>query len=139
MSGLWSSHASAGGPPTQERTRVGRAPQREAARAQAARPSRPWGRWPWPAAVYRRDGAPAHRRDERLAPAAARSGPDRRDGARRAWHRATVSGTASAPDVLWRRPPDSIRATRLAAFASWVERRRGLSFGGPPVYASPGR
>src|SRR3954451_3925543 len=76
-----------GRPPTQERTRVGRAPQREAARAQDARPSRTWYRWPWPAAwstrsstgataprcngatAQRRDGATAQRRDERPAPA----------------------------------------------------------------------
>src|SRR4051795_7557135 len=84
--------------------------------------------------VYRRNGATAQRRDERLAPGADPVGSDRRDGARRAWHRACVSVDASAPDVLWRPTPDSIRATRLAAFASWVEQRRGLSFGAPPDY-----
>src|SRR3954453_19399888 len=128
-----------GRPPTQERTRVGRAPQREAARAQAAQPSRPWCRWPWPAARSTRSSTGATAQGCKGATnnwclVRTRSGPHHRDGARRAWHRATVSVDASAPDVLWRPTPDSIRATRLAAFASWVEQRRGLSFGDPPDY-----
>jgi acetoacetyl-CoA synthetase len=46
--------------------------------------------------------------------------------------RVTVDPTA--PDVLWRPAPESIRATRVAAFAGWVEQRRGLSFGDPTDY-----
>ena len=34
-------------------------------------------------------------------------------------------------DVLWQPTPESIRGTRIAAFASWVAERRGLSFGAP--------
>ncbi|RBY97007.1 acetoacetate--CoA ligase [Blastococcus sp. TF02-8] len=35
---------------------------------------------------------------------------------------------------LWRPTPESIRGTRMAAFARWVEERRGLSFGDPTDY-----
>jgi acetoacetyl-CoA synthetase len=45
-----------------------------------------------------------------------------------------VSEAASGPDVLWRPTPESARATRIAAFASWVEQRRGLSFDDPTDY-----
>ncbi|HEY0400730.1 MAG TPA: acetoacetate--CoA ligase [Blastococcus sp.] len=38
------------------------------------------------------------------------------------------------PDELWRPTPESIRATRVSAFAGWVEERRGLSFGDPTDY-----
>ncbi|WP_432990454.1 acetoacetate--CoA ligase [Dactylosporangium sp. CA-233914] len=38
------------------------------------------------------------------------------------------------PSVLWRPTPESIRATRLHAFATWVGRRRGLTFGDPTDY-----
>jgi acetoacetyl-CoA synthetase len=37
-------------------------------------------------------------------------------------------------DVLWQPSPESIRGTRIAAFASWVAERRGLSFGEPVDY-----
>ncbi|MGY1801682.1 acetoacetate--CoA ligase [Blastococcus sp. SYSU D00922] len=37
-------------------------------------------------------------------------------------------------DVLWEPTPESIRTTRMAAFARWVEERRGLSFGDPTRY-----
>ncbi len=37
-------------------------------------------------------------------------------------------------DVLWQPTPASIRGTRIAAFAEWVSRRRGLSFGDPVDY-----
>ncbi len=37
-------------------------------------------------------------------------------------------------DVLWRPTAESIRGTRIAAFADWVGRRRGLSFGDPVDY-----
>ncbi len=37
-------------------------------------------------------------------------------------------------DVLWQPSPESIRGTRIAAFARWVEQRRGLSFGDPVDY-----
>ncbi|WP_241037326.1 acetoacetate--CoA ligase [Blastococcus litoris] len=37
-------------------------------------------------------------------------------------------------DVLWEPTPESIRNTRMAAFARWVEERRGLSFGDPTDY-----
>jgi acetoacetyl-CoA synthetase len=47
------------------------------------------------------------------------------------WHGAGVS---DRPDELWRPSPESIRATRVAAFAGWVEQRRGLAFGDPPDY-----
>ena len=47
------------------------------------------------------------------------------------WHGAGVS---DRPDELWRPTPESIRATRVAAFAGWVEERRGLSFGDPTDY-----
>jgi acetoacetyl-CoA synthetase len=38
------------------------------------------------------------------------------------------------PEELWRPTADSIRSTRIAAFAAWVEARRGLSFGDPTDY-----
>jgi acetoacetyl-CoA synthetase len=38
------------------------------------------------------------------------------------------------PDELWRPTAESIRATRIAAFAAWVAERRGLSFGDPTDY-----
>jgi acetoacetyl-CoA synthetase len=38
------------------------------------------------------------------------------------------------PEVLWQPAPESIRATRLAAFADWVAERRGISFGDPTDY-----
>ncbi|TFV86590.1 acetoacetate--CoA ligase [Blastococcus sp. CT_GayMR16] len=38
------------------------------------------------------------------------------------------------PEELWRPTPESIRATRLAEFATWVEQRRDLSFGDPTNY-----
>jgi acetoacetyl-CoA synthetase len=37
-------------------------------------------------------------------------------------------------EVLWEPTPESMRSTRMAAFARWVEERRGLSFGDPPDY-----
>ncbi|MDT0274605.1 acetoacetate--CoA ligase [Blastococcus goldschmidtiae] len=37
-------------------------------------------------------------------------------------------------DVLWQPSPESIRGTRIAAFAEEVARRRGLSFGDPVDY-----
>jgi acetoacetyl-CoA synthetase len=52
-------------------------------------------------------------------------------GAGPGWHGADVS---DGPDELWRPTPESIRATRAAAFARWVEERRGLSFGDPTDY-----
>jgi len=39
-----------------------------------------------------------------------------------------------APEELWRPTPESIRATRIAAFAAWVTQGRGLDFGDPPEY-----
>src|SRR4051812_5117261 len=160
MSGLWRSRASAGA--LLPRSAPGSAAHRNARRLGrtlldlrgrgADGPGPPRGRrGRLPA--QRRNGATAQRRNGATAQGRngataqgckgatndwcvvrTRSGPDHRDGARRAWHRATVSVEASAPDVLWRPTPDSIRATRLAAFASWVEQRRGLSFGDPPDY-----
>ena len=47
------------------------------------------------------------------------------------WHGASVS---ERPDELWRPTAESIRATRIAAFAAWVAERRGLSFGDPTDY-----
>ena len=38
------------------------------------------------------------------------------------------------PELLWQPTPESIRSTRIAAFAAWVEARRGLSFGDPTDY-----
>jgi acetoacetyl-CoA synthetase len=52
-------------------------------------------------------------------------------GARTGWHGAGVEERA---EVLWSPTPDSMRRTRVAAFARWVEERRGLSFGDPPDY-----
>jgi len=52
-------------------------------------------------------------------------------GARPGWHGAHVS---EQPEVLWRPTPESIRATRVAAFAAWVSERRGISFGDPVDY-----
>jgi acetoacetyl-CoA synthetase len=40
----------------------------------------------------------------------------------------------SAPDVLWRPTPESIRATRLAEFAARAAQRRGLDLGDPVDY-----
>ena len=37
-------------------------------------------------------------------------------------------------DVLWQPAPESIRGTRIAAFAEWVAQRRGLAFGDPVDY-----
>ena len=37
-------------------------------------------------------------------------------------------------DVLWQPTAESVRGTRIAAFAEWVARRRGLSFGEPVDY-----
>ncbi|MFD2092859.1 acetoacetate--CoA ligase [Blastococcus deserti] len=36
--------------------------------------------------------------------------------------------------MLWSPTPEGMRRTRVAAFARWVEERRGLSFGDPPDY-----
>jgi acetoacetyl-CoA synthetase len=52
-------------------------------------------------------------------------------GARPGWHGAGVN---ERPEELWSPTPESARRTRIAAFASWVEDRRGLSFGDPPDY-----
>ncbi|WP_324274794.1 AMP-binding protein [Blastococcus brunescens] len=41
---------------------------------------------------------------------------------------------ADVPAELWKPTPESMRATRMAAFARWVEERRGLSFGDPTDY-----
>jgi len=38
------------------------------------------------------------------------------------------------PEQLWRPTAESIRGTRLGAFARWVEQRRGISFGDPTDY-----
>jgi acetoacetyl-CoA synthetase len=38
------------------------------------------------------------------------------------------------PEELWRPTPESVRQTRVAAFARWVQERRGLSFGDPTDY-----
>ncbi|GAA3158364.1 acetoacetate--CoA ligase [Blastococcus jejuensis] len=45
-----------------------------------------------------------------------------------------MSVEPSTPEVLWQPTPESVGATRIAAFAASVERRRGLSFGSPPDY-----
>jgi acetoacetyl-CoA synthetase len=45
-----------------------------------------------------------------------------------------VTDESSAPEVLWRPTPESARATRVAAFAAEVARRRGLDVGDPPDY-----
>jgi acetoacetyl-CoA synthetase len=42
--------------------------------------------------------------------------------------------TDSAPDVLWRPTSESIRGTRLAAFADRVQQRRGVDLGEPVDY-----
>jgi acetoacetyl-CoA synthetase len=55
-------------------------------------------------------------------------------GAGQGWHRAAVHADPSAPEELWSPTPESVRATRIAAFADWVARRRGLSFGDPTDY-----
>jgi len=39
-------------------------------------------------------------------------------------------------DVLWQPSSGSVRGTRIAAFAEWAARRRGLSFGEPVDYDS---
>jgi acetoacetyl-CoA synthetase len=52
-------------------------------------------------------------------------------GARSGWHGASVT---ESPAQLWTPTPESIRQTRIAAFARWVEERRGLSFGDPTDY-----
>ena len=44
-------------------------------------------------------------------------------GAGPGWHGADV--TEPAPEELWPPTPESIRATRVAAFAAWVAERRG--------------
>jgi acetoacetyl-CoA synthetase len=41
---------------------------------------------------------------------------------------------ADVPAELWKPTPESMRATRMAAFARWAAERRGLSFGDPPDY-----
>ena len=41
---------------------------------------------------------------------------------------------SESPEELWRPTPESIRATRIAAFAHWVTERRGLDFGDPTDY-----
>ncbi len=46
----------------------------------------------------------------------------------RGWQGAVVS------DVLWQPTSETIRGTRIAAFAGWVAQRRGLSFGDPVDY-----
>ncbi|WP_236792181.1 acetoacetate--CoA ligase [Amycolatopsis sp. GM8] len=40
----------------------------------------------------------------------------------------------TTPRVLWRPTPESITATRLHRFATWVSRRRGITFGDPTDY-----
>jgi acetoacetyl-CoA synthetase len=45
-----------------------------------------------------------------------------------------VTVDPTEPAVLWRPTPESIRATRIAEFAAWVEQRRGISFGDPTDY-----
>ena len=45
-----------------------------------------------------------------------------------------MSVEPSTPEVLWQPTPESVGATRIAAFAESVERRRGLSFGTPTEY-----
>jgi acetoacetyl-CoA synthetase len=45
-----------------------------------------------------------------------------------------MSVESPAPDVLWLPTPESIAATRIAAFAAEVAARRGLSFGDPVDY-----
>src|SRR5215207_3270804 len=52
-------------------------------------------------------------------------------GARSGWHGASVN---ERPQELWSPTPETIRATRVAAFAAWVEERRGLAFGSPTDY-----
>jgi acetoacetyl-CoA synthetase len=52
-------------------------------------------------------------------------------GARSGWHGASVN---ERPQELWSPTPESIRATRVAAFAAWVAERRGISFGDPTDY-----
>jgi acetoacetyl-CoA synthetase len=42
--------------------------------------------------------------------------------------------SVDVPDILWRPTPESIGQTRIADFAAWVEKRRGLSFGDPTDY-----
>jgi acetoacetyl-CoA synthetase len=51
--------------------------------------------------------------------------------ARPGWHGA---GVTEHPQELWSPTPESVRQTRIAAFARWVEERRGLSFGDPTDY-----
>ncbi|MCA0145751.1 acetoacetate--CoA ligase [Blastococcus sp. LR1] len=41
---------------------------------------------------------------------------------------------SETPTELWRPDPDRMRGTRMAAFARWVEERRGVSFGDPVEY-----
>jgi acetoacetyl-CoA synthetase len=49
-----------------------------------------------------------------------------------------VSDATDGPEVLWTPTPESIAASRLGRFATWVADRRGLDFsrdpGGPPDY-----
>ncbi len=40
----------------------------------------------------------------------------------------------TGPDVLWRPDPETARSSRIAAFARFVEGRRGTDFGDPPDY-----
>jgi len=47
------------------------------------------------------------------------------------WHGADVR---ERPEELWRPTPESIRGTRIAAFAAWASERRGLDFGDPVDY-----
>jgi acetoacetyl-CoA synthetase len=42
--------------------------------------------------------------------------------------------TGGGPEVLWTPTPESIAASRLGQFATWVSGRRGLEFGSPPGY-----
>jgi acetoacetyl-CoA synthetase len=55
-------------------------------------------------------------------------------GARPGWHGAGVSEPSERPEELWSPTPESIRQTRIAAFARWVGERRGLDFGDPTDY-----
>ncbi|MBB3677657.1 acetoacetate--CoA ligase [Modestobacter versicolor] len=42
--------------------------------------------------------------------------------------------TGGGPEVLWRPTPESIAASRLGRFATWVAGRRGIDLGSPPDY-----
>jgi acetoacetyl-CoA synthetase len=53
----------------------------------------------------------------------------------RAWQGADVtSNTPDGAEVLWRPTAESIAASQLGRFASWVAARRGLDVGSPPDY-----